>query len=607
MKTKGPHLSLVVLSAGILFMTITAAMAQTSTGSNTIPIVTIQATDNHATWAGKEGVFTITRSGNLTPTLNVYCCISGTASNGLDYQAVSSFVSLPAGVRSNTIVIHPIDLGQTDIKTVTVSLCPSPLMNPVNYETGTPDSATVFITPPAVSNLPPAVKIVSPTNGATYLAPTDLTLLAKATDADGTVSNVEFYANDMDLGAGLLVILDPPGVNGVVGPVYFLAWSKVPPGNYSITAVASDNDGASTPSTPMNISVLPPPPPPTNRPPVVHITSPPNGAVFHARIDLPLFAYAFDPDGTIATVEFTDGTNSLGFAHLVEPPPAPLTDPVPSAIAGNFWELTWSNAPVGIHALTALAADNSNAVTRSLPIIVTIFPCPPVPTNHPAVVNIVASDPIAVEGTNSWPWPGLAGSNVTWSSWMAPSASFCMFTNCGPKNATFTVHRRGDTNDDLTVTYEIGGTASNGVDYVTLPGTATIPAGELSALINIVPIDDGPPDITSTVRLRLTADTNLPPAYQLGFPRTAVALILDGPKAKPGGGLLPDDCFHFATTGPDGARFHIEYTEDLLHWLPICTNQVVNGRIDFIDPEAPTARARFYRAVPEADAPLNFP
>jgi hypothetical protein len=190
---------------------------------------------------------------------------------------------------------------------------------------------------------------------------------------------------------------------------------------------------------------------------------------------------------------------------------------------------------------------------------------------------------------------------------MAPSASFCMFTNCGPKNATFTVHRRGDTNDDLTVTYEIGGTASNGVDYVTLPGTATIPAGELSALINIVPIDDGPPDITSTVRLRLTADTNLPPAYQLGFPRTAVALILDGPNPKPVASLLPDDCFHFATTGPDGAWFHIEYTEDLLHWLPICTNQVVNGRIDFIDPEAPTARARFYRAVPEADAPLNFP
>ena len=53
---------------------------------------------------------------------------------------------------SNTIVINPINLGQTDTRTVTVDLCPSPLMNPVNYSIGLPSNATVFITPPGVSN-----------------------------------------------------------------------------------------------------------------------------------------------------------------------------------------------------------------------------------------------------------------------------------------------------------------------------------------------------------------------------------------------------------------------------------------------------------------------
>ena len=41
----------------------------------------------------------------------------------------------------------------------------------------------------------------------------------------------------------------------------------------------------------------------------------------------------------------------------------------------------------------------------------------------------------------------------------------------------------------------------------------------------------------------------------------------------------------------------------MLNWTPICTNQVVNGSIDFIDPDASTSPARFYRAVPEANPP----
>ena len=36
-----------------------------------------------------------------------------------------------------------------------------------------------------------------------------------------------------------------------------------------------------------------------------------------------------------------------------------------------------------------------------------------------------------------------------------------------------------------------------------------------------------------------------------------------------------------------------------------CTNQVVNGRIDFVDPDAATNPARFYRTVPEAGPPLQ--
>ena len=161
------------------------------------------------------------------------------------------------------------------------------------------------------------------------------------------------------------------------------------------------------------------------------------------------------------------------------------------------------------------------------------------------------------------------------------------------------MHRWGDTNDDLTVSYEVGGTATNGVDYVPLPGAVVIPAGQRLAEVTVVPLDDGPPDISSTVVLKLTGTTN----YILGYPRRAAALILDGPGLRPLSGLLSDGSFHLQASGPDGAWFHVDYSADLLNWTSICTNQVVNGSIDFIDPDASADHSRFYRTVPQPAAP----
>jgi hypothetical protein len=580
-----------------------AGFAQTATGSS-VPVVTIRATDDHGTWNGDPAVFTVFRSGNPAPALNVYCCISGSASNGVDYQTIGSFVSLPAGVMSNTIVIKPVNLGQTGIKTVTVDLCPSPLMIPVNYSIGSPSSATVYITPPGVSNLPPAVSIVNPTNGAVFYTPVNISLLARAADPDGSVTNVEFFAGTTDLGRGQPVVLDPPGVNGVTGLVYFLNWQNVPANTWSLTAVVTDNGGASTTSAPVKITVLPGPPP-TNLPPVVRITSPPNGAVFRAPVNIPIYTYAADPDGFVTTVEFFAGSTSLGFGWRVTAvppplPPGPVQPPILIAVPTNYWGLLWTNPPLGTNiALTAKATDNGGASAVSAPVLISILPSPPPPTNRPPIVSIVATDPVAIEGTNCWPWLGLASPVPTWSNWFAASPPWRVFTNCGPKDATFTVFRFGATNDDLDVAYAIGGTATNGIDYVALPGLVTIPAGERRAAITIMPLDDGPPDITSTVILKLVPGTN----YLLGYPQAAATIILDSQSSRAVTGLLPGAAFNLSAAGPDGAWFHVEYSTDLIHWTSVCTNQVVNGRIDFVDPDAATNPARFYRTVPEAGPP----
>jgi hypothetical protein len=575
--------------------------------SNLVPVVTVQATQPIAT-ATNSGVFTVFRAGNTNATLNVWYDLGGTTSNGVDYAPIPpNLVEIAAGATSNTIVITPLISTPLSVaRTVVLQLTNSPLMTPVNYEIGSPSGAVVYIEANGATNLPPAVNIITPNDGAVFYTPTNVLILAKAMDPDGSVTNVEFFAGTNDLGQGVEVVLDPPGVNGVVGPVYLLNWLNPSPGNYPLTAVATDNGGASTTSGPVNITVLQGPP--TNLPPAVRMISPANGSVFHAPINLPLFAFASDPDGSVASVEFFSGTNSLGLGqHL--PVGTPLAGggivvggPVPPIYPTNLFSLVWSNALVGTDTLTAVATDDGGLSTTTVPVKITILPPLPPPTNRPPIVSIVATDPVAIEGTNCWGWPGETNSPPTWAAW--PTAVCRYFTNCGPKTATFTVRRFGDTNGDLTVPYDIGGTASNGVDYIALPAFVTIPAGERHALITIVPIDDGPPDVNKTVILGLAPDTNAPPDYLLGFPRRAAAIIIDqGP--CPMTSMLPGSCFHFVTPGPDAAWFAIESSTDLVNWTPVCTNQVINGSIDFVDPDAATNPSRFYRAVPLSSPPAE--
>ncbi len=215
----------------------------------------------------------------------------------------------------------------------------------------------------------------------------------------------------------------------------------------------------------------------------------------------------------------------------------------------NYWELVWTNPPLGTDlALTARATDDGGLSTTSNPVHISVLPSPPPRTNRPPIVSIVATDPVAIEGTNCWVWPAETNSSPTWAAW--PPAVCRLVTNCGPKTATFAVFRSGATNDDLNVSYNLGGTATNGIDFVTLPGWVTMPAGERRSLITIVPIDDGSPNMNKTIILTLTPSTNSPPDYIVGLPWRASGMIIDNVGPRSMTAMLPGDYFHFATPGP---------------------------------------------------------
>jgi hypothetical protein len=93
------------------------------------------------------------------------------------------------------------------------------------------------------NDLPPSVTLTSPTNGASFSSGTNITLQAAASDIDGMVSQVQFLAGTNVLGA----------VAG--GPSFSFLWNGVAAGNYTLTAKATDDQGISTVSAPVNISV----------------------------------------------------------------------------------------------------------------------------------------------------------------------------------------------------------------------------------------------------------------------------------------------------------------------------------------------------------------
>ena len=314
----------------------------------------------------------------------------------------------------------------------------------------------------------------------------------------------------------------------------------------------------------------------------VTIVSPTNGTFFAAPASIPITADVQDYGAYPDHISFYAGTNLLASFIL---------DPIgPSETNGEVVpvEYTWSDVPAGAYALTVVVSDTAGLTVTSAPVNVTVLTLVP----PPPVVTIVATDPIASVCTN-----------FLWSRPPTTAANYITGTN----TATFLVRRVGDTNRDLTVDYAIGGTASNGVDYVALPGSVTISAGRRFALITIFPqkVVHASARPFLTVVLALTeppppvSPANTPPPYTIGWPGKAEAIILeDCNVALPVTGVLPDATFNVCLPAANGMNFCLQISTNLATWVPVCTNTVVKSAILFADPEAAAFGNRYYRAVP---------
>jgi hypothetical protein len=96
-------------------------------------------------------------------------------------------------------------------------------------------------------NQAPTVQITSPASSASFTAPASITISANAADSDGTVSRVDFYNGTTLLGSDS------------TSP-FSLTLNNTAAGTLQLTARATDNSGAISTSTPVNVTVNAAPP-----------------------------------------------------------------------------------------------------------------------------------------------------------------------------------------------------------------------------------------------------------------------------------------------------------------------------------------------------------
>jgi len=113
---------------------------------------------------------------------------------------------------------------------------------PPDHPAGAPYYTNLGACDSGGSNQPPSVSLTSPANGASFSAGSTITVSANASDADGSVSKVEFFRGGTSLGVD-------------TSAPYSVNWANAAAGTHTFKAVATDNNNAVTSSATVSVTV----------------------------------------------------------------------------------------------------------------------------------------------------------------------------------------------------------------------------------------------------------------------------------------------------------------------------------------------------------------
>jgi len=434
-----------------VILTLTAGTGYVVGGTNTATVnlidndvtLTIAATDATASEPGTDtGNFRITLSNPAPENLSVIITRSGTGANGTDYTAINSPIAITAGATTKDVVVTPQnDSNAENNETVTLTLGTS-----TTYTVGTPNAATVTIS----DDDPP-------------------TITASATDATAKEAALNTGTVRFTLNAAARTALTV---------------------NYSIAGTATNGTDYNNLTGTASVAV---------------------GATFVDVVVTPIQDTTYEGNETIiltviAGTDYVVGGTNAATVNLIENDitlSIAATDASasePGTDTGNF-RITLSNpAPENITVTVARSGSATNAsdytsISTSVSVtagattqdvVVTPLDNTTGENNETVILTLSASTSYTVGTPNAATVtiydedPAVVSITATDASAAEPSGN----------NGNFRITRAGNPANALTVNYTLSGTATNGTDYTSLPGSKVINAGAATADISLSVLDD---------------------------------------------------------------------------------------------------------------------
>ncbi len=465
-----------------------------SSGGN--PTVTLSATDANASeTAGDPGTYTISRTGSTANSLSVKFSVSGTATNGTDYNQINSPVTIPAGASSVTVQLSPIDdTSAESSETAILTLNSDPL-----YIIGSPSSGTVTIADNDSGGGLPTVTVSTTDANASETAGDTGTI--KIIRTGSTASSLTVYfsisgtaTNGSDYSSISSPITIPSGTSTVaiqISPIDDTSIESSETAIITITSNASytigspssgtvtitDNDSSSTPTVSLTTT---------------------DSSASEAGLDPGSFTLsrtgATTNPLTVSVSISGTATNGTDYNQII----SPIT--IPAGL---------SSTNINITPVDDISVEN----TETAVITINSDPSYIIGSPNTGTVNILDNDGV--------PPPPLPTISVIAND---PTSS-----EPGSDTGSFTVSRTGSTTNSLTIIFTMSGTATNGSDYQQINSPVTIPVGFSSVFVNLTPLNDSSIENTESATLTISPDSS----YSIGSPNSASVDILDDDSAPP--------------------------------------------------------------------------
>jgi lysophospholipase L1-like esterase len=175
------------------------------------------------------------------PSARIFVASIPPFSNAADNQQASSYnAAIPGLVQARAGQGRPITYVEINAALTTADLADGVHPNAAGHAKMADVWHAALL--PFLGNAPPTTSLTAPAQGASFAAGEDVGLAADAADGDGSVVRVEFLADGVEVGED-------------ASAPYAFTWVDPPPGGHTLNSRAVDDDGASTTSAPVSITV----------------------------------------------------------------------------------------------------------------------------------------------------------------------------------------------------------------------------------------------------------------------------------------------------------------------------------------------------------------